>query len=139
MNLDQVHSQVILSQVILRSCDMKSRAKTLLPFLLAFLSVTVLARSKPERPKPTGFPPQITHVVVIFQENRTPDNLFHFLTPACPLPSNADELKACIPASVTSSCYDISPCGVSNETGSLVTVPLKPVPLAGSVDPDHSH
>ena len=27
------------------------------------------------------FPPQIKNVVVIFQENRTPDNLFHFLTP----------------------------------------------------------
>ena len=31
------------------------------------------------------FPPQIKNIVVIFQENRTPDNLFHFLTPACPL------------------------------------------------------
>jgi phospholipase C len=98
--------------------------------LLAFLG-TPLAVAQ--------FPSQIKNVVVIFQENRTPDNLFHFLTPACPLPSNGDELKACIPAPVTSSCYDISPCGISNETGTLVAVPLKPVTLAGSVDPDHSH
>ena len=43
------------------------------------------------------FPPQIKNVIVIFQENRTPDNLFHFLTPACPLPSNTDALHACTP------------------------------------------
>ena len=47
------------------------------------------------------FPPQIKNVVVIFQENRTPDNLFHYLTPACPLPQNADPLDACIPRPVT--------------------------------------
>lgn len=85
------------------------------------------------------FPSQIKNVVVIFQENRTPDNLFHFLTPACPLPSGGDPLHACIPAEVTSSCYDISPCGLSNEKGAPVQVMLKPTPLSGSVDPDHSH
>jgi len=86
------------------------------------------------------FPPQITNVVVIFQENRTPDNLFHFLTPACPLPASVPPLDACIPKPVTEHCYDISPCGLSNERRTLpVPVYLKPVPLAGSVDPDHSH
>ena len=85
------------------------------------------------------FPPQIKNVVIIFQENRTPDNLFHFLTPACPLPANPDALHACIPAQVTDSCYDVSPCGLSNESGSAVPVTLAPTPLAGSVDPDHSH
>jgi phospholipase C len=85
------------------------------------------------------FPPQIKNVVVIFQENRTPDNLFHFLTPACPLPADRDGLAACIPEHVTDTCYDISPCGISNETGSDVPVRLAPTGLAGSVDPDHSH
>ncbi len=85
------------------------------------------------------FPPQIKNVVIIFQENRTPDNLFHFLTPACTLPKTAHPLQACTPAEVTSSCYDISPCGLSNQHGTPVPVTLKPLPLSGSVDPDHSH
>lgn len=85
------------------------------------------------------FPPQIKNVIVIFQENRTPDNLFHFLTPACPIPSNATGLQACIPNPVTTSCYDISPCGLSNQSGTIVPVTLQGVPLAGSADPDHSH
>ncbi|MGB6690985.1 MAG: alkaline phosphatase family protein [Terracidiphilus sp.] len=85
------------------------------------------------------FPPQIKNVVVIFQENRTPDNLFHFLTPACPLPPFADRLHSCTPVLVTPSCYDISPCGLSNQSGITVPVALTPVPLAGGIDPDHSH
>ena len=85
------------------------------------------------------FPPQIKNVVVIFQENRTPDNLFHFLTPACPLPTNTNALDACTPAQVTSSCYDIAPCGISNQSGTPEPVTLHSVPLSGSVDPDHSH
>jgi phospholipase C len=85
------------------------------------------------------FPPQIKNVVIIFQENRTPDNLFHFLTPLCPLPANPDATHACIPERVTDWCYDISPCGLSNQSGTTVPVALKPYPLAGAVDPDHSH
>ena len=39
------------------------------------------------------FPPQIKNVVVIFQENRTPDNLFHFLAPACPLRTDGNAVE----------------------------------------------
>jgi phospholipase C len=85
------------------------------------------------------FPSQIKRVVVIFQENRTPDNLFHFLTPACPIPPGATGLAACTPSPVTTSCYDISPCGLSNQSDTPVPVTLKGVPLSGSVDPNHSH
>jgi phospholipase C len=85
------------------------------------------------------FPPQIQNVVVIFQENRTPDNLFHYLTPACPIPADATGLDACRPSPVTESCYNISPCGLSNEKGPPVPVTLKPMALAGTVDPSHSH
>lgn len=84
------------------------------------------------------FPPQIKNVVIIFQENRTPDNLFHSLAPACLLPPGAAGVDACTPV-VTGSCYDISPCGLSNESGTVVPVPLKGRLLAGSVDPDHTH
>ncbi len=85
------------------------------------------------------FPPQIKNVVIIVQENRTPDNLFHFLGPACPIPPNAAGLTACTPAPVTSNCYNIAPCGVSNQGGAPVAVPLKPAPLYGSALPQHSH
>ena len=67
------------------------------PLLLLVLSGTLLAQSKNAQPKPSVFPSQITHVVVISQENRTPDNLFHFITPQCPIPSGATGLQACTP------------------------------------------
>jgi phospholipase C len=115
---------------------MKHSAR-LLPLLV--LSGTLFAQSKLPQTKPPAFPSQITHVVVIFQENRTPDNLFHFLTPQCPIPVGASGLNACTPNPVTTSCYDISPCGLSNQSGSVVPVPLTGVTLAGSTDPSHAH
>jgi hypothetical protein len=84
------------------------------------------------------FPTQIKNVVVIVQENRTPDNLFHFLTPACHIPTGATGYQACSP-SVTSSCYDVSPCGLSNQSGTVVPITLTAMPLAGSADLIHSH
>jgi phospholipase C len=108
---------------------------TLLP---ASLTTQSVAQSPIDTPK-SPFPPQITHVVVIFQENRTPDNLFHFLSPACPIPVGASGLNACTPSPVTTSCYDISPCGLSNQSGSVLPITLAGVPMAGSTDPNHSH
>ena len=84
------------------------------------------------------FSPNIKNVIVIIQENRSPDNLFHFLTPACPLPVNADPLDACIPK-VAANCYDISPCGLSNESGKPVPVKLRPQPMDSGRDPAHNH
>jgi hypothetical protein len=105
---------------------MKITAKSLvllvLPAILLAATMLVessLAQSKIDRAKPTAFPPQITHVVVIFQENRTPDNLFHFLSPLCTIPAGASGLAACTPNPVTTSCYDVSPCGLSNRSGTV--------------------
>jgi phospholipase C len=70
--------------------------------------------SSPPPPPPPPPPSQkIQHVVVIFQENRTPDNLFHGLPNA-----------------------DIATSGV-NSKGQ--TIPLVPVPLANHYDLNHSH
>src|SRR6202011_6000341 len=55
----------------------------------------------------------LQHRVVIFQENRTPDNLFHGLPNA-----------------------DIANTGV-NSLGQ--TIPLQPIPLANSYDLGHTH
>jgi phospholipase C len=56
-------------------------------------------------------PNKIQHVVVIFQENRTPDNLFHGLPNA-----------------------DIANSGL-NSLGQ--TIPLQPIPLANRYDLGH--
>jgi phospholipase C len=56
---------------------------------------------------------QIGHVIVIFQENRSPDNLFHGLPNA-----------------------DIANTGI-NSKGKQIT--LTPLPLANTFDPDHHH
>jgi phospholipase C len=56
---------------------------------------------------------KIQHIVIIFQENRTPDNLFHGLPNA-----------------------DIANSGV-NSLGQ--TIPLTPIPLANNYDLSHAH
>jgi len=61
--------------------------------------------------------PQVQHIVVIFQENRSPDNLFH-------------GLQAYLPAA------DIADSGV-NSKGQTIT--LTPVPLADAYDLGHQH
>ncbi len=117
---------------------MKLTAKTLLLILSLYPAATLVAQAQ-VKPKSSAFPSQIQHVVVIFQENRTPDNLFHFLPSQCTIPSGASGLAACMPSPVTTSCYDISPCGLSNESGSPLPVTLTAVPLSGSTDPSHAH
>jgi phospholipase C len=59
----------------------------------------------------------IQHVVVIFQENRTPDNLFH------------DPV-------LMANGADIASSGLKS---SGATVPITPTPLGGDFDLDHSH
>jgi len=107
--------------------------------LVLILSGTLIAQSKTPQSQPRGFPKEITHVVVMIQENRSPDNLFHFLSPLCTIPRGAKGLAACMPNPVTNSCYDISPCGLSNESGSPQPVTLKGISLASNNDPGHAH
>jgi phospholipase C len=106
---------------------------------LLILSGTLMAQSKTGGPKPLFFPSQIKHVVVIIQENRTPDNIFHFLSPLCTIPQGASGLAACTPNPVTTSCYDISPCGLSNKSGKVLPVALTGINLNGKFDPNHAH
>jgi phospholipase C len=119
---------------------MKFIARSLLLLVLfGTLLAPLTAQSKGGPLKQVAFPSQIKHVIVIFQENRTPDNLFHFLSPLCTIPSGASGLAACTPTPVTKSCYDISPCGLSNQSGTPLPVTLTGVPLYGSTDPSHAH
>ena len=65
--------------------------------------------------------PPIKHVVVIFQENRTPDNLFQGL---------------CLVATCGTGGYDISSTYLNSQNQ---TATLSPVGLATNFDLDHSH
>lgn len=98
------------------------------------LCLTLLCAAAVAQTLTPAFPTALKNVVVIVQENRTPDNLFHFLTPLC-----TQNTTTCIPGPVTSSCYDVSNCGLSNQSGTVLPVTLTGVPMKGSVDPNHSH
>jgi phospholipase C len=67
----------------------------------------------PAPPPPSPFSTKIQHIVVIFQENRTPDNLFHGLPNA-----------------------DIANSGL-NSLGQTIT--LSPITLANNYDLSHAH
>lgn len=62
----------------------------------------------------------LPHVVIIFQENRTPDNLFQGLC----LPPNGSG-SSCNSVSPTASQYDIASTGVDSK----VSIPLTPIDL----------
>ena len=74
---------------------------------------TTAPPAPPPPPPPSPFGDKIQHVVVIFQENRTPDNLFHGLPNA-----------------------DIANSGL-NSTGQTIT--LSPITLANNYDLSHAH
>jgi phospholipase C len=79
---------------------------------LAILAGCGGSNSTTSPPPPVPFSQKIKHVVVIFQENRTPDNLFHGLPNA-----------------------DIADTGM-NSAGQVI--PLTAVPLANNYDLSHA-
>lgn len=94
---------------------MKSAVQSM-TFLLALLASILVRAQSPAAAPPSPFPPNIKHVVIIFQENRTPDNLFQGLYGQ----KGANRVP-----------YDI----LNAHAGAL----LKPVGLANNFDLDHSH
>lgn len=77
-------------------------------------------------------PGQVNHVVIIFQENRTPDTLFQGLCTA------NGGVPGCDPTGTNPAQYDIASQG---QTSSGATVPLTPVAtgLVTSYDLGHAH
>ena len=69
-----------------------------------------------------------THIIVVVQENRSPDNLFQGL---CIPPYGSS--GACGPGS---NQYDIQGFGIDKKGNNI---PLKQVPLGNGFDPSHSH
>ena len=85
--------------------------KLVIATLLALLGATVTFAQSPDHQH------DVQNVVVIFQENRTPDNLFG---------SNPNFLPG----------VDIATSGVNSQGQ---TIPLTPVPLANNYDLSHAH
>jgi phospholipase C len=73
------------------------------------------------------------HVIVIFQENRTPDNLFQGL---CVLPYGMADSCSTTPGIGQ---YDIQTTNWKDKNSPKGKIQPKPVPLANSYDLDHSH
>lgn len=100
---------------------MKLAARTLF-MVLPWLAAGLLARGQTST---TGF----QHVVVIVQENRTPDNLFQGLcvkAGACSTPPNASQ-------------YNIQTSNWRDKTQSRGVIQPLPVPLANTYDLSHAH
>jgi phospholipase C len=101
--------------------------------LLAALAVT--AASSAAKVKPSPLPPQpvgetFKHVIVIVQENRTPDNLFHGL---CVAPYGTATSCSATPSAAQ---YDIQ---TSSWLDKSARVTPQPIPLANTYDLNHSH
>jgi phospholipase C len=99
---------------------MKSSCKLFL-FLAAALAATATQAQYGKTP--------IKHVIVVFQENRTPDNLFQGLCTA------NGSVPGCSPTGAAGT-YNISSTYVNSDG---VSMPLTPVGLATNFDLDHSH
>jgi len=81
----------------------------------------------------TGQIPNFQHVIVIVQENRTPDNLFQGL---CSAPYGTSDSCSTTP---TGSQYDIKTANWLDKTSSTGTTQPVTVPLANHYDLNHSH
>ncbi len=78
--------------------------------------------------------PQFQHIVVIFQENRTPDNLFQGL--CAPPYGTAD---ACSASPASASQYNIQTRDWKDNTSSAGVTQPGPVKLANAYDLSHAH
>jgi phospholipase C len=104
-------------------------------FASALSLLFVLARfgTVPAQAQDPRFPTPFKHVVVIFQENRTPDNLFQGL---CRPPFGAPSSCSTTP---TASQYNISTTGWLNKNSPTGVTNPAPVPLGNSYDLSHAH
>ena len=109
----QRHSWIIILSVLL---------------LLAWFGTTIFSRAQ-QAPAPANF----QHVVVIFQENRTPDNLFYGL---CSPPYGSAD--SCSPTP-NANQYDIQTNNWLDKASPNGTIQPEPVPLANSYDLSHAH
>lgn len=97
---------------------MKSSTKSLLLLSVLVGSALVSAQTAPP---PSPFPANIKHVIVVFQENRTPDNLFQGLFGLVGSNGNAYDIQN----------FYKDAQGVQHS--------LAPIPLANNFDLSHSH
>src|SRR5689334_3821715 len=99
-------------------------------FLLAMGSALTMAQTPPMLPSQVS---PFKHIVVIFQENRTPDNLFQGL--CAPPYGTAD---SCSPMAVDGQ-YNIQTSHWADKTSPRGTIRPRPVALANHYDLSHAH
>jgi phospholipase C len=100
---------------------------------LSLLFVLACFGIVPAQAQDPRFPTPFKHVVVIFQENRTPDNLFRGL---CGPPFGAPSSCSTTP---TASQYNISTTRWLNKNSPTGVTDPGPVPLGNTYDLSHAH
>jgi phospholipase C len=103
---------------------------SLLLLLVLFGAVTTRAEENTQKAR---HPSPFKHVVVIFQENRTPDNLFQGL---CSPPFGNDNSCSATP---TEHQYNISAKGWLDKNSPTGVTDPEPVPLGNTYDLSHAH
>jgi hypothetical protein len=106
--------------------------------VLVIADAAVAQRPNRQRPKPQPEPPigplqKFEHVIVIVQENRTPDNLFQGL---CGPPFSMVSRCSSKPGSGQ---YNIQTSNWLDDSSLGGTIQPTPIPLANNYDLDHSH
>jgi hypothetical protein len=91
-------------------------------------------RQNPKREPPIGIIKKFEHVIVIVQENRTPDNLFQGL---CNMPSPVGVNRCSTKPGPKQ--YNIQRSGWLDKTSPGGKINPTPIPLANQYDLDHSH
>src|SRR5215831_16141952 len=100
---------------------------------LSLLLVLACFGAVPAQAQDHRFPTPFKHVVVIFQENRTPDNLFQGL---CHLPFGHRHSCSTTP---TEHQYNISTTGWLDKNSPTGVTDPEPVPLGNTYDLSHAH
>ncbi|MBV9440828.1 MAG: hypothetical protein JOZ24_12630, partial [Candidatus Eremiobacteraeota bacterium] len=98
------------------------------------LFVVTRATTAAQPVTPIGHRAPFAHVIIVVQENRTPDNLFYALCTHRPL-----SVEPRCSASPGPAQYEIQPAGWHDKTAPDKAVDPKPIPLANWYDLGHSH
>src|SRR5215472_5172105 len=96
--------------------------------LLVWFGTSIFSRAQ-QASAPSNF----QHIIVIFQENRTPDNLFYGL---CSPPYGTAD--SCSPTPIANQ-YDIQTNNWLDKASPNGVIQPEPVPLANSYDLSHAH
>ena len=101
--------------------------------MLAVAGLVITAAARTQTAPAVAAPPAFKHIIIVVQENRTPDNLFQGL---CAPPYGNPSRCSATPGPAQ---YDIQTSAWHDKFAPGKTIDPKPVTLAHTVDLDHSH